>query len=406
MTWLLPTSTFSACAREPGCSTSASIWRAETLARSAMSRSKHMPARSWISAWKKAPWMQRLFGLICEPSTADHGVASWIASLAATRASPSVSPVLVEGLTTPATCGLILPALSVKSGLGGASSRTCPDTSRWDSMRLARIYSRWAIALRQEYSARPKPELPTEGSGCSSWPTARVATGAYTRDGGEKGKERPSLEGVAEMWPTPMAGTPAQNGNAMAGNNDFSRKTMEIAESASWASPRTSDTNGVGLHGDGGMDLRTQASMWGTPRASDGEKGGPNQSFGAGGTPLPAMAVEFQASARPTPATRDHKGSGPAEIRKDGKSRMCHLDFAAERGFPSPHPDQTTPAGPQSSSERRSLNPRFVEWLMGLPFGWTSCDCAETGFSLWQQRARGLLSTLCSPPSARQGSLF
>ncbi|WP_244614115.1 MULTISPECIES: hypothetical protein [unclassified Brucella] len=28
-------------------------------------------------------------------------------------------------------------------------------------------------------------------------------------------------------WPTPMAGTPAQNGNNMAGNNDSSRKTVE-----------------------------------------------------------------------------------------------------------------------------------------------------------------------------------
>lgn len=31
--------------------------------------------------------------------------------------------------------------------------------------------------------------------------------------------------------------------------------------------PRTSDTNGAGVHGEGGMDLRTQVSLMGTPRS-------------------------------------------------------------------------------------------------------------------------------------------
>lgn len=42
------------------------------------------------------------------------------------------------------------------------------------------------------------------------------------------------------------------------------------------------------------------ARIWGTPRASDGEKGGPNQSFGAGGVPLAS-----QANQRRSPATLD-----------------------------------------------------------------------------------------------------
>lgn len=35
----------------------------------------------------------------------------------------------------------------------------------------------------------------------TGWSTARVTKGAYTRDGGEKGKERLSLEGESEVWP-------------------------------------------------------------------------------------------------------------------------------------------------------------------------------------------------------------
>jgi hypothetical protein len=38
-----------------------------------------------------------------------------------------------------------------------------------------------------------------------------------------------AVKAMASMWPTPMAGTPAQNGNSEAGNNDSSRKTVDLA---------------------------------------------------------------------------------------------------------------------------------------------------------------------------------
>lgn len=44
-------------------------------------------------------------------------------------------------------------------------------------------------------------------------------------------------------WPTPMAGTPAQNGNNAAGNTDSSRKTVELA---GWPTPQASDGSGGG----------------------------------------------------------------------------------------------------------------------------------------------------------------
>ncbi len=44
-------------------------------------------------------------------------------------------------------------------------------------------------------------------------------------------------------WPTPMAGTPAQNGNNAAGNNDSSRKTVALC--AGWATPTASQPGGT-----------------------------------------------------------------------------------------------------------------------------------------------------------------
>jgi len=60
----------------------------------------------------------------------------------------------------------------------------------------------------------------------------------------------------------------------------------------------------------------------------------------------------------------------------------------------------TSPDGPTSSPERRSLNPRFVEWLMGWPPGWTNFACSETAFIRWRARMRSELMRLGLPREA------
>ncbi|MCV2449535.1 DNA methyltransferase, partial [Paracoccus sp. DMF] len=149
-----------------------------------------------------------------------------------------------------------------------------------------------------------------------------------------------------------------------AGNSDFTRKAEALA---------------LGI------------VNWSTPKATDGAKGGPGQSYGSGGTPpLPAQAAKW-----PTPAAQNWKGSSEASVtRADGKSRMDLLHYRAEQGFTRPDP-VITPAGPRCCSHapisrplwasmiashgravsrrilkgraRRRLNPLFVGWLMGWP---------------------------------------
>ena len=112
----------------------------------------------------------------------------------------------------------------------------------------------------------------------------------------------------------------------------------------------------------------------------------------------------------PTASARDYKGAPKELIRPDGKHRLDQLDRVAERSFHL-RPDLPTPDGPPSSNVSRSLNPLFVEWLMGWPIGWTlvgSTDSAPaaTASSLWWQRMRGLLLMLASPPEPEQGTLL
>lgn len=176
-----------------------------------------------------------------------------------------------------------------------------------------------------------------------------------------------------------------------AGNSDFTRKAEALA---------------LGI------------ANWSTPKATDGTKGGPGQSYGSGGTPpLPAQAAQW-----PTPAAQNWKGSSEASItRTDGKSRMDILHYRAEQGFTRPDPAITQPGlrslphAPISrplwasmiashgrvvsrrilkARSRRRLNPLFVGWLMGWPIGHALCACSATEFTLWQRHMRGALSAL------------
>ncbi len=176
-----------------------------------------------------------------------------------------------------------------------------------------------------------------------------------------------------------------------AGNSDFTRKAEALA---------------LGI------------TNWSTPKATDGAKGGPGQSYGSGGIPpLPAQAAQW-----PTPAAQNWKGSSEASItRADGKSRMDILHYRAEQGFTRPAPAITmdgarsSPHAPISrplwasmiashgrvvsrrilkGRSRRRLNPLFVGWLMGWPIGHALCACSATEFIHWQRHMGGALSLL------------
>jgi hypothetical protein len=160
---------------------------------------------------------------------------------------------------------------------------------------------------------------------------------------------------------------------------------------------------------------------WSTPKATDGAKGGANQSYGTGGTPpLPAQKAQW-----PTPASRDYRGENGAEHLTNGTGRL-HLDQLPNAvAFLFSRPDPVTLPDGQRSSVRilisrrlfrsamsvvpattlqrwlrrgawrkRRLNPAFVSWLMGWPIGHALCACSATEFTRWQQRMRGALLRL------------
>jgi len=188
--WIHLPSTYRPSAPESGDSNSASSWRSQLLAQSASLRGKPTAAKSWLRGWKTAAWMKPLFGRICEPSTASRGVGSWIASLAATRASRSPSPESERATGTNVTCGLKSPASSEKSAPSGVSSRTSATTYVWGSSRSKTSFAKWVTSLRRACSQRRKLGPHTNGNGYSLWRTpATTDVGTplsklTTKDGG------------------------------------------------------------------------------------------------------------------------------------------------------------------------------------------------------------------------------
>ncbi|MEU4241903.1 DNA cytosine methyltransferase [Actinoplanes sp. NPDC026619] len=167
--------------------------------------------------------------------------------------------------------------------------------------------------------------------------------------------------------------------------------------------PRTSDANGAGEHGAGGMDLRTAVTLLPTPRATDSGTEGRRAGDGFR-PPLSQVVFATLGGLLPTPRARDGKGRDPNPRGVDLNEAVALLPTPkasdAVKGGPNQRGSKGDPALPAAvqperwgayapaisrweqvtgraapdptitTGDRRQLSPLFVEWLMGLPAGW------------------------------------
>lgn len=151
--------------------------------------------------------------------------------------------------------------------------------------------------------------------------------------------------------------------------------------------PTSSDTNGAGSHGDGGLDLRTTVKLLPTATTRDHKdhtiRREPHRPDDT--DTLARALTDVPCALLPTPAA--HEPGGTVEryharlAATDGReSTFTPLgmvanwgDYAAAiarwehvLGRPAPEPTMT------SSKGNPQLSPRFVEWMMGLPDGWVT----------------------------------
>jgi hypothetical protein len=192
----------------------------------------------------------------------------------------------------------------------------------------ARAVSHWTTPTALERSGQGERNRALV-LGVKHWMTPSVTCSSgneYTRDGGEKGKERPTLQGQANNWPTPSAqqygGTAEQHLARKRKMSGGARKTI--------------------------TELNAYVGAW------------------------------------PTPASRDWKGANSeahATVTGGGRKHMDQLaNFVAYSPLAQPISD-----GPESSasgeSSARRLNPIFGEWLMGWRSQWTKAEPHAFGAS-------------------------
>jgi DNA (cytosine-5)-methyltransferase 1 len=187
-----------------------------------------------------------------------------------------------------------------------------------------------------------------------------------------------TLPGTVRLLPTPMCEPDTANGHARnlgkearllptpAVNDMGAGKTVESWDD--WTGRMKAE------HGNGnghGKSLSIEAQrLLPTPRASDGEKGGPNQRGSSGDLMLPSAVQRFGDYA-PAIARWETVIGGPAPDPTEISTKWIQ---DRKRRLYGPHKDLV---GMRPSLRRfllpeRRLSPRFVEWMMGLPAGWVT----------------------------------
>lgn len=394
MTWLyLPPEPSTPSASAPGSEASNSDCNSLTTISerlceaSCTSRGKLLPSPAWSRRWKRGGYILRLSGLTLEPSTADSFADAWISSLRATRAKATALPESAAANSTTAGCSIAPSTSSIKAGLQLSSARTSRGTLTGNSPSLSRHWSDWAVALRSEYSARPKPAIRCAANDSSSWPGATAVNRPRSPETMAKCAEFRKRNANQDTVPL------------------YLEEVAIMATDSMWPSARTSDTNGPGLHGDGGMDLRTAAVNWASPKASDPEKAGPNMRGSKGDIPLPAQAMHWLAPLVADAGEKITLASHQGSLLKQAN------DF-----HPPSSPDQPIiAAGTTSSTDspnsnqpsvKRKLNPIFVEALMRWPTGLSGFVRPEMAWTLWLQQQLTFVSMLCSQPEQAQMEMF
>lgn len=184
---------------------------------------------------------------------------------------------------------------------------------------------------------------------------------------------RPLSEFVG-AWPTPVVTDSLGARNRTSGRTDPNSK-----------------------HHDG-VTLNDAIQMWSTPRASDCE-GGPDLVRRDTGAPQSNLITQVALWSTPTVSVTTGGQMSRGQDRQDELLLNGQAQLVSSHLVP-----MTYPVGETRSHPRRSLNPLFVEWLMGWPAGWTllawtDFACSATALSHFKRRMRCALSQLASPPA-------
>ncbi len=247
----------------------------------------------------------------------------------------------------------------------------------------------------------------------STWPTpqAHDAKTGKTPEQVEEHRERHAagvrnLNETASQWPTPSPSAAIQGQNQPDGKRG--QTLVGAARGQNWQTPNTVDAKGGDRKGEGQPQLchQVKKATWKTPntKSHGSESAERKRELGrtnsGGGDLLDQSKTWIKpetndcSDTHPDPTTMPPGATCWPSIR--ALSQRDILDCLTSRKYFATSASNDLP--PSAESERLSvvkccwwqlqfdsggkrLNPRFVNWLMCVPFEWTNCDWPATPFS-------------------------
>jgi len=193
--------------------------------------------------------------------------------------------------------------------------------------------------------------------------------------------ERPTSDNASGLWPTPLA-QEAKHGTVTdwelttdhVGTKESLRVKVAKAEQPQWRTPHANNWKNASTmeertSGGHTVNLQDQVRQWPTPTSMTGGEGvAPSHVDGTHGWNIGA-AVQDSMSENPQknwpmPSARDWKDT-PGMAQSATNADGSHRDRTDQL------PRKVYANQPQGTTQGGSLNPTWVEWLMGYPSEWT-----------------------------------
>ena len=347
----------------------------------ALSSGTPTPQASWLPDKTTAVCRLSRSGMTFKPLTVEDGEAVLMSFRAAFPARifqrPEKGP---ESTASAAECGGIWPE---------SFARWSPDSSSWKTPQCSLLagldefsetWPRWGMMRAGECLVQSMPVLRTSENGSGLLPTPLASIGTNGGPNQRDSSGRPGLQMAAMNWPTPSAYKQTASGDLINADGTewdgvsklHSKKTGKPVQTAlldkvrNWPTPHGFSKDGKS-NGPSGNELgrAVNRSMWPTPTMGDYRSERPT--FDPSSSQQSERSLATAARHWPTPTVHDSKNNGAA-------SQM----------------EQNTK--PLNAEIGGSLNPTWVEWLMGWPIGWTDLNVsAMDKFRQWcRSHGRGL----------------
>jgi len=332
-----------------------------SIEQSLMSRSKPTRLRTWQTRWKEGSYYPHLFGRILKPCQWSLFETKLTSLLAAIHVNHSVEQESDLERKTQDTCGLTSGDTLNQLDLFGVSLKTSKDILVLDSEKSLATWKASVTKQRGEYSVRVKLAHLTKEKESISWATPNTMDHLPQR----------SEEALVRQ------ATTQRKGRTKPANLREQVNPTAVAiyqEPTSWPTATVFDVTG------GCYPTELVNGQWRSKHSKD-----PNSPWY--GAKLRDAVETAERMNWPTPSTRDYKGGISPERthQKLLEGKRAHMGALDNR--------VAYQAWTETGKKGGNLNPDWVEWLMGVPTGWTELGSWETELCHKQPLKHGSRST-------------